>query len=649
MGLTFELKERDGLGRICVLSTDHGKVTTPTLLPVINPNKMLLTPGQIRDEFGAEMMITNSYIIKRTDDLREAALKDGVHRLLDFDGPIMTDSGAFQAYVYREDKEEGIDITPEEIVEFQRDIGVDVGTILDIITDKHASRTKAKKDVDETLRRAKATVGLKGDMALAGTVQGLVYPDLREECARAMGELDMDVHPIGGVVPLMEDYRYSDLAKAIIAAKKGLPPSRPVHLFGAGHPHALSIAVLLGCDLFDSSSYMKYALGDRMMFNDGTRRLEDLEHLPCHCPVCSSTDVAALKEMEKNEKVLLLARHNLHVLFGKIRAIRQAIYEERLWEMAERDARGHPALLETLKVLEKEADFLERFETSSRMTAFMHTGPESRHRPIVRRYKERLLRRYTLPKAKAYYVLPDARKPYYYTYHETIKLMDKVGFHFTVRTYFGPVPIELDLMYPLAQSLSGPTTEKEEEELNHLWASFEENNGITFEPWSKAIANIETPRGKFSLDLDLLRTEAVARMQFGPSPARAILDGEIELVRSASGRIRNVKVDDEHVLSMRAYDGMYTLKLAGAKRIHKATKPPAMRVVANKDAAPFIIDGKNLFSKFVVDCDPDLRPGDEVLITDPDDKLLAVGRLLLNREEMLSFQIGVAIRNREHI
>lgn len=649
MVLTFELKERDGLGRLCILKTDHGSVTTPALLPVINPNKMTIPPSQMREEFGAEMVITNSYIIKRSPDLRERALKDGVHRLIGFDGPIMTDSGAFQAYVYGSSDrgatgERPVELSPKEIVEFQRDIGVDVGTILDIITQRDATHREAERDVEETIARAKVAVGLKGKMALNGTVQGSVYPDLRERCARELGALDIDVHPIGGVVPFMEGYRYGDIARAIIAAKKGLPPSRPVHLFGAGHPHMLSIAVLLGCDLFDSSSYMKYALDGRLMFNDGTRHFDDLDHLPCHCPICSSYSVEELRKMIEPDRAVLLARHNLHVLFGKLRAIRQAIHEERLWEMAERDARSHPALLDVMGVLGSEGEYLERFEQTSRNSAFMHTGPESRLRPIVRRYRDRLLKRYNLPKASAHYVLPENAKPYGDHYLTHLELLGTHGLHFVVESYFGPVPLELDLMYPIAQSMSGRTSEEERKELLDLWAKFEEANGITFEKWSEKAAKQAT-KGK-GLDIDLLRVSAVASMQFGPKAAKALLKGKVTYVKSREGRIRNVLVDGEHVLSMRAHDGMFTLKVAGAQRLLKATKPPQLRVVADKDAAPFVAQGKNLFSKFVSECDPDLRPGDDCIIVDLDDKLLAVGRLVMNREEMLSFKIGVAVRTR---
>src|SRR5512137_1035645 len=96
----FELKERDGLARICELTTKHGKVTTPVLLPVVNPNQITIPPKQMRDQLGVQMLITNSYIIRNSPELRAKAEDKGVHELLAFDGPIMTDSGTFQNHVY---------------------------------------------------------------------------------------------------------------------------------------------------------------------------------------------------------------------------------------------------------------------------------------------------------------------------------------------------------------------------------------------------------------------------------------------------------------------------------------------------------------------------------------------------------------------
>ena len=90
----FEMKDRDGLARICTLATGHGTIETPTLMPVINPNRIIIPPGEMPKKFGAQAIITNSYILGKS--MRDEVLEKGVHSLLGFQGPIMTDSGAFQ-------------------------------------------------------------------------------------------------------------------------------------------------------------------------------------------------------------------------------------------------------------------------------------------------------------------------------------------------------------------------------------------------------------------------------------------------------------------------------------------------------------------------------------------------------------------------
>ena len=138
--MKFEIRDRDAAGRICKLTTKHGVVTTPNLMPVINPNKMLITPKEMKKLFGTEIVITNSYIIKKDEKLGEKALKQGVHKLIDFDGPVMTDSGTFQSYVYGK-----VNVDPIEIVKFQRDIGSDIGTILDIFGTPDQTKKEAEQ------------------------------------------------------------------------------------------------------------------------------------------------------------------------------------------------------------------------------------------------------------------------------------------------------------------------------------------------------------------------------------------------------------------------------------------------------------------------------------------------------------------------
>jgi len=157
-------------------------------------------------------------------------------------------------------------------------------------------------------------------------------------------------------------------------------------------------------------------------------------------------------------------------------------------------------------------------------------------------------------------------------------------------------------------------------------------------------------RGPGSFDLATARLHAVAEMQFGRGAAEALLSGTIEVVTSArTGKVRNVIRDGRHVLSLRAEDGFYTLKADGARILHAAFPPPVLRVVVETETAEFNRQGKNVMAKFVKECDPGVRPLDEVLVVDGTDALAAVGRALMNREEMLAFSRGVAVQVREGV
>jgi 7-cyano-7-deazaguanine tRNA-ribosyltransferase len=643
----FELKEREGLARICELTTKHGRVTTPVLLPVINPNQITISPNDMKEKFGVQMLITNSYIIRGNPESTRIAQQKGVHALLGFDGPVMTDSGTFQDHVYGD-----VTVDYEEIVKFQSSIGSDVGTILDVFSEPDFTRKQTEDAVNETIRRAKGSVAHKGDMLLAGTVQGGVYPDLRERCSQELSQMPFDVHPIGGVVPLLENYWYSDLAKVILASKRGLDPSRPVHLFGAGHPMIFPLAVLLGCDMFDSASYAKYAREERLMYPTGTRFLRDLHDLACHCPACSRTSVQELKKMDAPERTRILAEHNLHTCLKEIKAVKNAIHEQSIWEMVEMRARAHPALLDALKILKNHKDYLERFEPSSRRGAFFYCGPESYDRPAVSRYQERLFSRYRRPKRKVLVGFGEAKKPYSRTFRAEIERISKeVDATFLVASFFGPVPIELDEYYPIAQSVVPEDLDGEvKERMNKVMERHAHQHGYPLAVmWEgdetlKFLTEMVGGAG-VKFDIDMMRCRAVLDMQLGRGAADILDNVDVKLVKSErTGKIRNVMIDGMHALSMRAADGRFTLKIDGARLLMKVLAPPKMRVTVDDEPAEFAAKGNNVFAKFVKECDVDVRPGDDVLVVNTKGELAAVGRALMNREEMLAFKRGVAVR-----
>jgi 7-cyano-7-deazaguanine tRNA-ribosyltransferase len=645
----FELIRRDGLARIGRLETPHGPLETPALLPVVNPRLVTVPPRELYDTFGFKALITNSYIIRNDPTLNQRAVKEGLHDMLDFPGVIMTDSGTFQSHMYGE-----VEVRNEEIVNFQRDIGADIGTVLDIFTEPDWSKERTAQAVDVTMDRTIEASNLKGKMLLAGVVQGSIFEDLREDCARRLALVDVDVHPIGGVVPLMEQYRFADLADVIVASKKGLDPSRPVHLFGAGHPMVFALAALLGCDMFDSASYAKFARDDRFMFPEGTASLQDMREVSCHCPACRSHAHREIVEMCPAERTALIARHNLWVSMEEVRRTKRAILEGDLWELVERRCRAHPALLTALRRLAKHKEFLERFEPLSRDNSLLYTGPETLDRPAFLRYEQRFFERYNYPDTEVMVAFEEAGKPYARHYQQQMsEVLESCDAHFFVASPIGPVPIELDEMYPVAQSLFPEppdiqTKERIREQMEHLSHEHPYALGVAWDGEATVDTLQMMCRRPPSFDLDLARVRAVADFQFGKGAADVLLDGAVEIRKSeTTGKIRNVLVSEEHILSMRANDGFFTLRPPGAARLLKGFPSPRLRVTVKDDAVPFNREGKNVFCAFVEDCDPEVRPMDEVMVVDAQDRLVALGRVLLTRDEMLAFRTGVAVKVRE--
>ena len=108
-------------------------------------------------------------------------------------------------------------------------------------------------------------------------------------------------------------------------------------------------------------------------------------------------------------------------------------------------------------------------------------------------------------------------------------------------------------------------------------------------------------------------------------------------------------MDGEHVVSMRADDGFFTLRPPGAKRLLAGMEAPKLRVVVQDDSVPFNREGKNVMCQFVIECDPELGPMDEVMVVDSKDELIAIGRALLVRDEMMALKKGLAVKVREGV
>jgi 7-cyano-7-deazaguanine tRNA-ribosyltransferase len=628
----FETRFKDAMGRVGVFHVNERRLETPLLLPVINPNLDVLAAKEI-GALGFNAVITNSYITYRNESLKKTALSKGIKGLIGFEGAVMTDSGSYQLYQYG-----AVEISPDEIVSFQERIGSDIGVILDIPTPPDSSHQRAKDDLRETLRRAKEGVNLKKKMLLAGTIQGSTHLDLREESARAMSALDFDIYAIGGVVPLMESYRFAELARIIFHSKKLIPPDKPVHLFGAGHPMMFALAVALGCDIFDSAAYFLYARDGRYITPSGTLKLDEMHELPCGCLVCSEHTIDELRDSD--DKVKLLAKHNLLITNQEIKVVKEAIYRGSLWELVENRCRSHPHLLDALRILKGYP--LERYEPLSKRTAFFYSGPESLFRPEVKRHLQRLSR--ITPAAKNLILLPLNQR--HYTQRS---IGSNNAFHVCyVSSVFGVIPTEVEEVYPLMQHVAPQSIDESQllmmkkvvsdygKKFDKVYFDHDlEYLGINGE----SVSGLELKRDTS------VKARALGDYQFGGGAGKLLFD-RCRGRYASTGRLRHILDGADLIATVRASDGILIPTLQGAKRLLKL-KPPQNRVVIeDEEVCKFVREGKSVFSKFIASCDPEIIPGSEVIVVDKNDELVGWGKTLLDARELLAFKVGVGVKTR---
>ena len=375
----FDIKSRDAGGRICRWQFGKKKhtVNTPQIAIVVNPNNQIVPVKDLQKKFGAEIVITNAYIARKSRHAEEIE-KKGLHKYFKWKGPIYTDSGTYQMHSRGK-----VDITPRETLEFQKKIGSDIITPLDLFTEPNDSLETAREKLSETISRIKEARELVDSQLLVGPVQGGAYQRLRIRAAKQVSNIRPDIYAIGGIVPLMSQYRFRELIDVILNVKMNLRPDRPVHAFGCGHPMVFSLLAACGVDMFDSAAYALYAKDNRYMTERGTEHLRELHELPCECPVCSKYDPKELDER-------LLAEHNLYQTFKEIKTIRHAIREGTLWELVEQRIRAHPHLIEAYRRMRKYNRYLETVVPVSCKKAYFETGSESRHRPEIFRVKQRV-------------------------------------------------------------------------------------------------------------------------------------------------------------------------------------------------------------------------------------------------------------------
>jgi len=461
--LSFEIRRKDLLGRVGTIATKSGRIETPHLLPVVNPLVQPITPRDMLERFQCNAIMTNAYLVKK--NLRDEAVAKGIHRLLEYDGVLVTDSGAYQILEYGD-----VDVKADEIALFQESIGTDVAVMLDVPTGWRTSRAKAEWTVNETIRRADLTLSTitRSDILWEGPIQGGTFLDLVARSAREMSQRPFAIYSLGSPTPIMERYMFDRLVDMIMTAKMNVPLSKPLHLFGAGHPFMLPMAVALGCDLFDSASYAIFAKQGRYLTESGTLRLKEIEYFPCSCPICQQYTPVELRRLDRSNMETRVAEHNLFICLEEIRRIKQAITEGRLWELIEVRARSHPSLLQALGNLGKYSRFIEKHSPSTKRKGLLYLGSHGANRPEVVRHKARLIDNY-LPSrgGRTLLLLPHVHtRPYHRSFQiaSVHSILRDGRVHVCLYCFpYGVVPLEIDDVYPLSQTESPTSADRETE------------------------------------------------------------------------------------------------------------------------------------------------------------------------------------------
>ncbi|QCV55792.1 tRNA guanosine(34) transglycosylase Tgt [Thermoactinomyces vulgaris] len=346
------------LGR---LHTPHGTIDTPIFMPVgTQATVKTMSPEELK-EMNAQIILSNTYHLflrPGHDIVREAG---GLHAFMNWDRPILTDSGGFQVFSLsklRDITEEGVTfrshisgeklfIGPEKAMEIQNALGADIIMAFDECPPYPADREYVKASTERTyrwLKRCMKAHQRPAEQALFGIVQGGMYQDLREESARQLVDLDLPGYAVGGLsVGESKELMYEVLDYTTPL----LPGHKPRYLMGVGSPDALIEGSIRGIDMFDCVLPTRIARNGTAMTSQGRVVVRNAKYArdftaldpECDCYTCRNYTKAYLRHLIKADETFglrLITYHNLYFLLELMKQVRQAILEDRLLDF--RDA-----------------------------------------------------------------------------------------------------------------------------------------------------------------------------------------------------------------------------------------------------------------------------------------------------------------------
>ncbi|MBC6439870.1 MAG: tRNA guanosine(34) transglycosylase Tgt [Rhodospirillales bacterium] len=340
----------EAAARLGVIATAHGPIRTPAFMPVGTAATVKgLLPEQIR-EAGADAVLANTYHLMLRPGSERIGRLGGLHRFMNWPGPILTDSGGFQIFSLRQMSriaEDGatfrshIDgsrhvLTPERAMAIQNDLDATIAMVLDECTEHPATHERARASMERSMRwaaRCKAAFEPRAGYALFGIVQGGTHEDLRRASASALTDIGFDGYAVGG---LAVGEGQSEMFRILDATVPHLPPDRPRYLMGVGRPDDILGAVARGIDIFDCVLPTRSGRTGQAFTGRGTVNIRNARHRDDPRPLdatfpespCSTYSRAYLHHLFRCNEMLgpmLLTLHNV-AFYQKLMAdIRQAL------------------------------------------------------------------------------------------------------------------------------------------------------------------------------------------------------------------------------------------------------------------------------------------------------------------------------------
>ncbi len=362
MPVTYELIKtcKQTGARLGIVHTPHGSFETPMFMPVGTlATVKTMSPEELK-EIGAKIILSNTYHLwlRPGEDIVEEA--GGLHKFMNWDGPILTDSGGFQVFSLsdmREITEEGVHFrhhlsgeklffSPEIAMKIQNALGSDIMMVLDECPPYPASYDYMKQSVERTSRWAERSLAAhqrKEDQALFGIVQGGEYEDLRKQSVEDLLSLDFPGYAVGG---LSVGEPKEVMNKVLEFTTPLLPENKPRYLMGIGSPGSLIEGSMRGIDMFDCVLPTRIARNGTCMTSQGrlvvrnAKYARDFRPLDenCQCYVCQNYTRAYIRHLIRSNEIFgfrLTTYHNLYFLLELMEQIRTAIRNDELGDFKE--------------------------------------------------------------------------------------------------------------------------------------------------------------------------------------------------------------------------------------------------------------------------------------------------------------------------